>query len=121
MLTDMQMLYCDLPCARLQVTLKGSRSEVKVYTDLAVGVRGVSGAFGIGLQPTLGLVRDCLSETIRQAILQHRLLRVRYMCGLATVHSVGCEVRSDTLSMSSKALHHCTGCSSGEAHGAQRS
>jgi hypothetical protein len=41
----------------VQVTIKGCRSEVKVYTDLAVGVKGMGGAFGVGLQPTIGLVR----------------------------------------------------------------
>jgi hypothetical protein len=29
-----------------------------VYTDLAVGLKGVGGAFGVGLQPTIGLVRS---------------------------------------------------------------
>ena len=28
-----------------------------MYTDLAIGLKGVGGAFGVGLQPTIGLVR----------------------------------------------------------------
>jgi hypothetical protein len=47
----------DLAWVVVQVTVKGCRSEVKVYTDLSVGLKSVGGAFGVGLQPTIGLVR----------------------------------------------------------------
>ncbi len=40
----------------LQVTVKGSRSEVKAYTDVCVVVKGVDGGFSVGLTPTIGLV-----------------------------------------------------------------
>lgn len=68
----------------MQVTVKGCRSEVKVYTDLSVGVKGVSGAFGIGLTPTLGLV--CLPKLDRT--MRHEAPQ----CYCAVVHCALCTV-----------------------------
>jgi hypothetical protein len=59
--------------AFLQVSIKGCRSEVKVYTDLTVGIKGVGGAFGIGLLPTIGLVCERKHSAPTQQA-SHRLL-----------------------------------------------
>jgi hypothetical protein len=46
-------------CARLllrQVALKGARPMVKVYTDLQASTADVRSWYGVGLEPTIGLV-----------------------------------------------------------------
>ena len=46
------------PCRlqRAQVTRKGARPMVKLYTDLHASAADVRSWYGVGLEPTIGLV-----------------------------------------------------------------
>jgi len=46
-----------------QVAIKGSRAMVKVYTDLQVSLEDVQSWYGVGLEPTIGLVNPSTPHT----------------------------------------------------------
>lgn len=39
--------------AEIEVTVKGSRPQPKIYSDLKVAVQGTKGCFGLGLEPSI--------------------------------------------------------------------
>jgi len=41
----------------MQVSLKGARALVKVFTDLQASAEDIQSWFSVGLEPTIGLVR----------------------------------------------------------------
>ena len=41
----------------MQVSLKGARALIKVFTDLQVSVEDIQSWFSVGLEPVIGLVR----------------------------------------------------------------
>ena len=43
--------------AARQVSLKGARALIKVFTDLQASVEDVQSWFSVGLEPIIGLVR----------------------------------------------------------------
>ena len=43
----------------MQVSLKGARALIKVFTDLQASVEDVQSWFSVGLEPVIGLVRTC--------------------------------------------------------------
>ncbi len=44
--------------------IKGARAQPKVYTDMHMDVIGVTGGFGMGLQPSIALVRGLVPPWI---------------------------------------------------------
>ena len=45
----------------MQVSLKGARALIKVFTDLQASVEDVQSWFSVGLEPIIGLVSICTS------------------------------------------------------------
>ncbi len=45
----------------MQVSLKGARALIKVFTDLEASVEDVQSWFSVGLEPIIGLVSICTS------------------------------------------------------------
>ena len=50
-----------LTLVAVQVSLKGARALIKVFTDLQASVEDVQSWFSVGLEPIIGLVRTLSS------------------------------------------------------------
>ena len=88
----------------LQVSIKGARALIKVYTDLQAAVEDIQSWFSVGLEPVIGLVSHlCIMPVSGQGSHSWRLMASGP--NLAAF-SRGERVRS---CVPVQSLQHCTG------------